>query len=461
MAYKGMAASYSNLRNYSEEKKYLQRALELIERVSDKERYLIQGDFYWRAEKNFDKAIKAYSKLVKLYPDDEVANINLAILYRDLDEWDKSVERFEFLRQSGSKNFFVYTNLPIVCWYKGDYEKAREVLERYLNNFSDNVIINGLLAYNYLFQERYDRALVEIDKAISLDPTILRNLYIKGDIYHIKGDLIQAEREYQKLIDTGENVGKYYGRDRLAALYLLQGKFEKSENQLKMGIDLVKELGAKGEESEFHIKLAYLYLKLGQLEDALEECNKARGCAVEADDLEAQRYALRFKGLAHIEMGSLSEAQRTADELRKLIRKEQNKKLIRDYHHLAGMIEFKKKNFSKAIKELKKAMSLSSLQHSFSSLFANSLALAYYEARDFEKAREECERIIALTYGRLYYGNIFVKSFYMLGKIYQEKGLNKEALEHYRRFIDLWREADQDFPEIADAKKQKDILQAL
>ncbi len=461
MAYKGMAASYYSLRNYSAERQYLQEALELIDRVSDKERYLIQGDFYWRSEENFDKAINAYTKVVQLYPDEEVANVNLALIYKSLEEWDKSAERFEFLRQSGSKNYFIYTNLPIVYWYKGEYEKAREVLERYLNNFSDNVLINGLLAYNYLFQVRYDRALIEIDKAISLDPTILRNLYIKGDIYHIKGDLIQAEREYQKLIDTGENAGQYYGRDRLAALYLLQGMFEKSENQLKKGIELVKELGAKGEESEFHIKLAYLYLKMRKLKEALGECNKAWSGAVEAEELGAQRNVLHFKGLAQLEMGSVSEAQRTADELKKLVRKEQNKKLIRDYHHLAGMIELKKKNFAKAIKEFKKALSLSSLQHSFSALFVNSPALTYYEAGDLEKAREEYERIIGLTYGRLYYGDIYAKSHYMLGKIYKEKGLNKKALEHYRRFADLWRETEHDFPEIADAKKQIAALQAL
>jgi len=461
MAYKGMAASYSNLRNYSEERKYLQRALELIERVSDKERYLIQGDFYWRSEKNFDKAIKEYTKLVKLYPDDMVANINLAILYMELEEWDKSAERFEVLKSTGAKDLFIYTNLAIVYWHKGDYEKAGEVLERYLNNISDNVIVSGLLAYNYLFRERYDRALIEIDKAISLDPTILRNLYIKGDIYSIKGDLIQAEREYQNLIDTGENAGHFYGRDRLAALHLLQGKFEESENQLKKAIELVKELGAKGEESEFHTRLTYLYLKLGKLEDALEECDKAWSCAVESESPKAQREVLHFKGLVYAEMGSLSEAQRTADELKNLIKKEQNKKLIREYYHLVGMIEFKKKNFAKAIKEFEKAISLSTLQHSFIALFLNSSASAYYEAEDLEKAREEYERIIALTYGRLYYGNIYVKSYYMLGKIYQERRLNKEALEHYRRFIDLWREAEHDFPEIADAKKQIAALQTL
>ena len=461
MAYKGIASSYSNLSNDSEERKYLQKALDLIDRVSDREQYLIQGDFYWQIEETYDKAIKAYTKLVKLYPDDEVANINLAILYRDLDEWDKSAERFEVLKMTGAKSIFIYMNLAIVYWYKGDYEKAGEVLERYLNNISDNVLINGLLAYNYLFQERYDRALVEVDKAISLDPTIYRNLYIKGDIYHIKGDLIQAEREYQKLIETGEKAAELEARDKLEALYLLQGKFDKSEDQLKKGIELAKELGEQSDKSKFQLKLAYLYLKMRKLEEALEECSKAWTEAVETEDMEAQRNVLHFKGLTYLEMKSMSEAQRAADELKKLSGKGPNKKVIRDYHHLAGMTEFKKKNFAKAIKEFEKAMSLSSLQSSFSALFINSLALAYYEAGDLEKAREEYERIVGLTYGRLYYGDIYAKSYYMLGKIYQEKGPNKKALEHYRTFIDLWRETEHDFPEIVDAKKQIAALQTL
>ena len=461
MAYKGIASSYSNLSNDSEERKYLQKALDLIDRVSDREQYLIQGDFYWQIEETYDKAIKAYTKLVKLYPDDEVANINLAILYRDLDEWDKSAERFEVLKMTGAKSIFIYMNLAIVYWYKGDYEKAGEVLERYLNNISDNVLINGLLAYNYLFQERYDRALVEVDKAISLDPTIYRNLYIKGDIYHIKGDLIQAEREYQKLIETGEKAAELDAREKLGALYLMQGKFDKSVDQLKKGIELATELGEQSDKSKFQLKLAYLYLKMRKLEEALEECSKAWTEAVETEDMEAQRNVLHFKGLTYLEMKSMSEAQRAADELKKLSGKGPNKKVIRDYHHLAGMTEFKKKNFAKAIKEFEKAMSLSSLQSSFSALFINSLALAYYEAGDLEKAREEYERIVGLTYGRLYYGDIYAKSYYMLGKIYQEKGPNKKALEHYRTFIDLWRETEHDFPEIAEAKKQIAALQTL
>jgi len=461
MAYKGMASSYSNLGYDSEERKHLQKALELIDRVSDRERYIIQGDFYRQSEETYDKAIKAYTKLVKLYPDDRVANINLAILYRDLEEWDKSIERFEVLRQGGAESMFIYTNLAIAYWYKDNYEKAEEALKFYVNNFSENVIIDGILALNYLFKDEYDSALEEVDKAISLDPTYYRNLYIKGDIFHIKGDLIQAEKEYQKLIETGEEAGQFYGRDRLGALYLLQGKFEKSEDQLKQGIELAKELGDKGEESEFYLKLAYRYLRSGKLEEALEECNKAWSRAVEAEDIDLQRGILHFKGFALLEMKSSANAQRATDDLKKLSQKGLNRKVMRNYHHLVGMKEFKRNNFSRAIKDFEKAISISSLQHSFSALFIDPLALAYYKAGDLEKAREEYERIITLTYGRLFYGDIYAKSFYMLGKIYQEKGLKEKAIERYRKFLELWKEADHEFPEIADAEEQLTALQTL
>lgn len=460
LAYKGLASSYANLGYDSEERKNLKRALEFVNRVSDRERYLIEGDYYSLSEETLDKAIKAYNKLLELYPDDSTANINLAIMYRDLEEWDKSIERFEVLRKASAESIFPYSNLAIVHWYKGDYGKAEEVLKYYISHFSENVIINGILAFNYLFKGEYDNALAEVDKAISLDPTYYRNLYIKGDIYQIKGDLIEAEKEYQKLIETGENAGQFYGRDKLGALYLLQGKFTKSEDQAKLGIELAEKLGEKGEKSEFQLKLAYRYLKFGKLKEALEECNKAGNVAIEAKDIALQRSVLHFKGLVYLDMNSMDEVQKVSDELKKLSLKGLNRKVIRDYDHLMGMIELKRNVFSKAIKEFEKVLSLSSLQHSIIALYIDSIASAYYQAGDLDKARLEYERIISLTYGRLYYGDIYAKSFYMLGKIFQSEGLKEKALEHYKKFLNLWKEADRDFPEITDAKNQVAALQS-
>jgi len=42
----------------------------------------------------------------------------------------------------------------------------------------------------------------------------------------------------------------------------------------------------------------------------------------------------------------------------------------------------------------------------------------------------------------------------MLGKIYEQQGITAKAIEHYEKFLDLWKNADPGIPEVTDAKKQ-------
>ena len=87
------------------------------------------------------------------------------------------------------------------------------------------------------------------------------------------------------------------------------------------------------------------------------------------------------------------------------------------------------------------------------------LAYRYLKSGDVEQAREDYEKILSLAAGRLYYGDIYAKSLYMLGRIYQEKDWEGKAIEHYDKFLHLWREADPGIPEIIDAKKRRAALQ--
>jgi tetratricopeptide (TPR) repeat protein len=122
------------------------------------------------------------------------------------------------------------------------------------------------------------------------------------------------------------------------------------------------------------------------------------------------------------------------------------------------MIELEKENFSEAIKYFKKAISF--LPHQYLiGVFANEqagfyapLASTYYRAEDLEKAREAYERILLLTTGRLYQGDIYAKSFYMLGKIHEEQGNKDKAMENYEKFLDLWKNADPGISEVEYAK---------
>jgi len=122
-----------------------------------------------------------------------------------------------------------------------------------------------------------------------------------------------------------------------------------------------------------------------------------------------------------------------------------------------GTIELAEQNWSKAIDNTNKAKSLLAFQQGSGdehALFIDSLGLAYYKAGDLENAQTEYEAIIKLTTGRLRYGDIYAKSFHVLGKIAEQKGDKATAMAHYQKFLDLWKDADPGLPEPADARKR-------
>ena len=461
MAYRSIAMSYNNILMFSEKTKYLQKAYELTDRLPDRERYIIEAEFFREKEKTYKKAIETYTNLLKLYPDDLISNTNLGTLYMSIEQWDKAIERYEALIQIKDESFFPYINQTEAYRAKGLYKKAREVLEYYLVNFQDSAPIRRELVVNYFLQGKYESALDEVDKAKSLSPDSIRIFVQKGIINHCKGELIKAENEYLKILESRELGFHLYARTVLGTLNLLKGKFKTAISHHEQGIELTEKLGDYWWKSVFHRWLAYAYLKSDNPEEALKYCDMAMSNAQKAEDeLNWQKHALYFKGRAYLGMKSLDDAQKTSDELKDLTEKGMNRKEIRLLYNLLGLIELEIGNFSEAINYLEQAVSLLPFEYGLGpfavdhALFAESLALAYYKAGDIEKAQKEYERIATIITGKLCWGDIYAKSFYMLGKIFEQKGDTAKALEHYDKFLELWKDADPGFPEVEDAKKR-------
>jgi tetratricopeptide (TPR) repeat protein len=457
MAYRAMAMSYSMLGYWGPERmKYLQKAFNLRNRLSDRESYIIQGDFFSLSEKTYDKAIEAYNKLLQLYPKDRLGNNSLSVLYSSLEHWDKNIERAEVLIQDGDNSVFPHSMKAIGYRGKGQYDKAIDVCKYYLNNFSDHELIRYHIVQSYICDGKFDFALIEVDKGLSLNPNYFLNMRVKGDIYHYQGDLFKAGQEYQKLLELDVNTGPFTGRDSLGALYLSKGKFEEAKEEAKKGIRLAEELNEKRWKAKFHLNQAYMYQRSGNPEKALRECKEALRSAEEAKSLERQRHALHLKGLAFLRMKAIEEAQKTADELEKMTENEMHKKTVRLHHHLMGRIELEKENFTKAIEYFNKALSLLSYQTIAGSdnhaMFTDSMASAYYKVRNLEKARGEYERITKLTTGRIFYGDIYAKAFYMLGKIHEQQGNTAKAIENYDKFLSIWKDADPGIAEVENAR---------
>jgi len=457
MAYDLMATSYDYMENLDQAKKNFLKAMELLDRVSDRERFLIQSAFYYMVENDSDRSINIYRELLKFYPDDETAKRMLGAIYLNLEEWDLALEWFNKVLETYPRSEAAYLNIAYVFMAKGWYDQARNILQANRYIFSNQAYFHRNMSHTYLYQGRYDEALSEVKSAFSLEPDDYRNIALEGNISHIKGDLLQASNVYQQLLEKEDLLSQSEGRMRMAQLYLLQGQHEKCKHEIIQGITHAQKFALKSDEIYFKLFLAYLNIQLNNFSKALDGVTQAKGTALEINSAELQKEALHLLGILYLKMNKMEEVKKVAEQLNKLIGKTGSKKHMRYYHHLMGMIALNNDQIPESLESFEKAVSLLCSQvylKSDQSLYLDSLASAYYRNGNIEKARNHYEKISSLTWSKLQYGDIYARCFYWLGKIYQEKNLIKDAVEYYEKFLDLWKDADPIHPETACAREQ-------
>jgi serine/threonine protein kinase/tetratricopeptide (TPR) repeat protein len=454
MAYRSLAMSYSGLGDNAEYNKYIQKALDLSDRVSDRERYIIQAEYYKGAGKAFDKAIEVYDRLLALYPDDFNGNVGLADIYYELNEWDKTIDLSERAIRSHDDSIYPYLYITYAYLAKGQYQKAKEAPDFYLRTFGDNFNMYWLLSLINLNQGKYGPALFDVEKAIKLNSNDFDNIMLRGCIYLCQADFKEAHKDFYRGLDLVDHELRYTHTGILTYLFTVQGKYVDARTQL--GLDLEASIKHKDWEREglARLRLAYLEYRLKNYDRAMEECDRALAIVAAYDG--DQMASLFWKTMIFVEMNQLDKAQQTAVELKSLIEKKMNRD-IRGLDLLAGMIELRKNNFGQSVEYLQQAISLMPFQYLWgkdNSLYLDCLARAYYKSGDLDKARKEYEKITSLTTGRIAYGDIYPISFYMQGKIAEQQGDKARASQNYLKFLDLWKDADPGLPEVEDARKR-------
>jgi len=445
MAWRSVAMAFNNLGRRPAKLEAITKAFELRDKLSERERYTIEADYYKSWEKTYDKAMEAYKKLLELYPDDTIGNTNLGILYFELEEFDKAIAHYETRIQNNPDDRLGTWNLIETYEAMGLYDKANQVIERYLNRNPDTVAFL-LKQYNvYLYQGNFDLAQANLEKCLSLDPNLQLTYDVhSGHISLLKGDLENAQSQYQKMPEgsTGRRLD-------MVNLYVLQGKFGEAEKELL-------------KKPVLHEQLALLYLRAKQSQLALEKLNVLEEMARKAESISGQVRALHAKGIAHAQMKSFDEASRMAEEIKKSIPTWMHKKLIKYHDHLLGMIAFEKENFSESIQKLSQAaQSLYAPEDNFPRIqayFIFTLAQAYTKAGNLFSAQGEFEKILSLHLGRIGDGDFYAKSLYTLGKIFEQQGQKEKAIELFQRFLDLWKDADPGMAEVDDAKSRLTAL---
>jgi eukaryotic-like serine/threonine-protein kinase len=92
LAYGRLGTIYSNLGQEDLKEQYQQKAFDLKDRTSERERLYISAHYYLDTSGQVDKGIQAYELYKQTYPGDMIPWNNLAVLYNQLGQFDKALE---------------------------------------------------------------------------------------------------------------------------------------------------------------------------------------------------------------------------------------------------------------------------------------------------------------------------------------------------------------------------------
>jgi len=130
----------------------------------------------------------------------------------------------------------------------------------------------------------------------------------------------------------------------------------------------------------------------------------------------------------------------------------------RRHHHLMGALALASGDAARAIDELTTAQSMLSMR-GFDVGFGPpphvpiwySLASAYLATGDGTSAAQWFEKIVESTDEHVAWPVQYVRSFYLLGKIHENRGDMATARQYYRRFVDFWKGGDLDRERVEEA----------
>jgi len=456
MAYRSMAMAYANIRIYGKKDEYLKKAFDLSDRLPDREKLLIEADFYRQSSATYDQALKIYDQLLELYPSDRIVANNSAIIYGSLEQWDKAVERYQIAIKDKDPSVLEYGNLAGVYTSMGRHEEALALLHSYIEEFQDSDRIRRSLSDTYESMRELDKALIEIDKALSLKPTEWSHLYPQGAILYLKGDLEAAGAAFQEL-EAQDNPGaKIISRLGYLLIDILNGRLESAIEYSKQAIAICQSYNQKSWEGNFHYRLIDIYNLVGNKEESRSHFQQAWDLAVERGSMKRQWLLQVTQGLFFLQDQAIDKALAIAEKLKESIESGLHDKYIREYFYLIGRIELEKGNFFAAIDFFNQGKRLlPGENNAFDNHAKYSFALgrAYHKQGDLEKARNAFLEIFPMTNGRVFFPEIYVRAFYELGKVFQDQGQTEKAIESYEKFLSMWGDGDPGLPGVEEAKK--------
>jgi len=405
-AYSALGTSYYNLREPGLASENLQKAYDLRDRVSEREKFRISGNYYLLVTGELEKAIQTYETWAQTYPRNNEPFGNLGVDYTYLGQYESAINSsLEDLRlYPGSAA--AYTNLVGLYTAVNRPDDANAKYQEALAHKVNNPILHG---------NRYGVAFLE-------------------------GDVAEMQRQLDAWKDKpGGDILLSFASDS-AAYY---GHLASSRELSQRAIDSALHSDAKETAAEWQINAALREAEFGNVA-------RARQAIATALETAQTRDVQILAAVASARIGDVEQAHRISDDLAHRFPLDTT---INRYWlpTIEASVEMSRNNSAKALEVLRTAeqYELGTPSPQFEvggSLYpAYVRGQAYLSLRQGKQAAQEFQKFLDHR-GLALNSPLAALARLQLSRAYVLSGDEAKARNAYQEFLALWKDADPDIP---------------
>ncbi|MEN8192094.1 MAG: protein kinase [Bacteroidota bacterium] len=454
------------IESFSKANKYKSRA-------TDKEKIYIEAFSSWTELKNIVKSINILEKGLEKYPREKTMLLLLGRLYNLVKEHTKALKEFNKVLTLNPEDGLTYNFIGNTYADMGKYEKAIENINKYISLYPQNTDSYSTLGWIYFKMGKIDQAINQFKNSIKI-----KNDFGRSGVLPM---LFSLKEDYSESLKWQEIINEMQSTQSLKIVAIWWTSFNLYwTGNIKKAMSLLDKINTANELVE-EIWIArvnwlkgWIYYDKGRFDESRKYFNNYSKFQNYRGKTVKEYFAARksfFIGLTNIGKGKTDSVRNNLNKINYFSKKMNSKmdsvgsQVITGHHNLLyGMFLIKEDSLDKAEGVLKNnppfkippnfmsAWRIVSVHNA--PLLQDGLAQIYIKKGELEKAIKVYEELISHEIKIRGLHLIHPKYHYRLAKLYEGKGLKEKAIGEFKKFLEIWKNADKDLPEYIDAKKR-------
>jgi len=411
MALATLGVAYGNSGDHEHRSEYLQKAFDVKERASEREKFYISSHYYGTLRGEKDKDIETLEQWKQAYPRDTVPLNNLSLTFQDIGQHEKGLANASEALRLDAKDPYAYQNVAAAYIYLNRFDEAQAVAEQ---------------------------AIAQKAEPWSIHMTLYWTAYIRGDQEALQRQVAQATGKVE------EPIILFMQAEGQCA----QGKVRQARETFARSAAAAQSRGNKGWASWNLTGQAYCNSETGYTAEARESINSALALADDRDR----------RADVTLPLARIGDAPRTEKLIADLTKESPFDTLLNNVT-LPGaraLLSLQRNQPAQAVAALDSATpyDLAADRALLGTYQAISIrAEAYLRLRDGAKAAAEYRKIVDHR-GIGVTSPLGSLAKLGLGRAFALQGDAAKAKTAYQDFFAAWKDADPDIPILKTAKTE-------